>query len=93
MKVTTQHLERLVDMLQPLAHKIPAYAETLKTDSRVEHLPTRLRWDWLYAVPASIRQPWIDALYGDGSTDEHIDTALRHAVMELNFPQFAEKKP
>ena len=91
MRVTESQLAALVDMLSPFRAQVHAHAEKLKKDTRVQHLPTRLRWDWLYAVPSSIRNPWVDALYGDGSTDEHIDTALRHAVTELGFPEFAEK--
>lgn len=52
----------------------------------VGNLPKRMRWDLLYATQNTTLTREAYAL---GCNDEHIDTALRKAMNELGWPEFA----
>lgn len=41
------------------------------------HSDTRMRWDFLWAVPQEVRTPIVDRIYTYGN-DTHINTALKH---------------
>lgn len=69
-------LDTMMDIGAP---KLAAYRKALETDNRVKDVNKRYRWDILFAVPSSRRNPIMNRLYAYAN-DEHIDTALRAIV-------------
>lgn len=85
MKITPEDYQELKTLLAPFVSKLAAHREILKQDKRVKDLEMRLRWD-LYsaAVPSTSEgYDWQRRVY-TYANDEHIDTALRRAMAELN---------
>ena len=80
MKITQQHYATMLEAIKPLAYAIPLHREALKQDNRVKDLEKRLRWDLSYK--AGLSQFLCDSVYSYAN-DEHIDTALKNIVKEL----------
>jgi hypothetical protein len=80
MKITQDHYATMLNAIAPLAHIIPAHRAVLSKDSRVKDLEKRLRWDLSYK--AGLTQFLCDSVYSYAN-DEHIDTALKNIVKEL----------
>lgn len=80
MKIKSEHLAAMREKLLPLAGKIAAHRETVRASGKFNDLEKRVRWDLCnMAIPSK----WIcDTLY-PYANDEHIDTALRVLVTEL----------
>lgn len=79
MKISPQDYQELKSLLAPLFPKLAAHREILKQDKRVKDLEKRLRWDWFWAAKCG---NWANKVY-KYANDEHIDTALRRAMVEL----------
>jgi hypothetical protein len=84
MKISPQDYQELKSLLAPLFPKLAAHREILKQDKRVKDLEMRLRWDLYSAAVASTSKgyDWQQRVY-IYANDEHIDTALRRAMVEL----------
>lgn len=87
MKVSPKSLAHIIQAMRPLSAKVKEHSERLRNDPGVKDLAMRVRWDWCYAAGLN---SFICALYAkEDVNDSHVDTALRHAVTELGFPEFA----
>lgn len=80
MKIKPGHYAHIVSAFRPFADKIPAHREALKSDSRVKDLEKRLRWDVSYAAKLT---PWICAELYPYLDDNHVDTAFKAAMREI----------
>lgn len=82
-KIIKQSIAALVDTVDtPINHY-----EYLKTDERVKDLPRRFRWDCLWAGQRYRVSQGGDAFDLIEYNDDHIDTALRSIMKELELPQ------
>lgn len=87
MKIKPEHYSELeskiVAFINTNREAVLAHREALKADARVRDLDKRFRWDLSRA--AGITSVWMcDVLY-PYMNDDHIDTALRRIVSELNL--------
>lgn len=88
MKIRPEHYAYLRDALAPLAPEIPERRAAITAEGRAHDVEKRLRWDLLYAARLT---PWIcDTLYVYEVNDEHIDTALRAILKEIEVAPAAE---
>lgn len=83
MKIKTEHYNYLLEAIKPLVPKAQAHKEYLiKLNKPEMDQKKRLRWDLLYATVLS---SWIcDNLY-KYLNDDHIDTALKNIMIELEI--------
>ncbi len=85
MKITPEHYAHLLDALRRrmttiTPEQLRTYFEHLAHDPQVADPHKRLRWDLLWSSGLTA---WVcDTLY-PYLNDDHIDTALRRAIMEL----------
>lgn len=90
MKMTPEHYAHLLDALRRrmstvTPEQLRTYFEHLAHDPQVADPHKRLRWDLLHSAGLT---PWLcDTLYAY-LNDDHIDTALRRAMMELTSHSF-----
>ena len=83
MKITPEHYEHLKNEISQISREqVAAHREYLKTHSRVKDLEMRLRWDCLYLRRLS---PWLCENVYKYANDDHIDTALRRIMSELDL--------
>ncbi len=94
MKIPPELYGRLVEAIRAAAprHAVLAHHASVSKEPRYQpgaagNLPKRKRWDLLRA--AYNRHPIAREAYALGCNDDHIDTALRHAMVELGWPEFA----
>ena len=88
MKIKPEHYAELKSKIATFVDAnrevVLAHREALKSDERVRDLDKRFRWDVGHA--AGVTSWACGALY-PYMNDDHIDTALRHVVVELNLPR------
>ena len=77
MKVTKEHYLEMKKQIEPLKHIIKERREYLQTEKNVMDIEKRLRWDLYHAAQ-------INKLGYDQYTDNHIDTALKAIINELD---------
>lgn len=83
MKIKPEHYNHLQNEFKKIdPARIAAHRESLQTDPRVKDLEKRLRWDCLWSVGLS--RYLSDNIYSYAN-DDHIDTALKKIMKELNF--------
>lgn len=84
MKIKTEHYQFMKDAIAGLHPDTVAYLkQRAAEDSRVKDKAKLLRWDLLYISEAGSR--WIcDNIY-PYADDNHIDTALRKIMRELDI--------
>jgi len=85
MKVKPEHMQTLRVALAPLdtvALRAEYAAGKFPHAERCKDVDMRYRWDLLYMVHGSVREPLMKALYAYAN-DSHIDTALR-AIVDLH---------
>ncbi len=94
MKIPPELYGRLVEAIRAAApcHAVLAHHASVAKEPRYQpgaagNLPKRMRWDLFWA--ASNRHPIAKEAYALGCNDDHIDTALRRAMVELGWPEFA----
>jgi len=87
MKITPEHLAH---MRAAIAATIPVHPYTAADYARAGHSPKRYRWDLLYAAKLT---PWICQHLYKYCNDEHIDTALRAILAELQPVPDAPQTP
>lgn len=81
MKITPEHYAEMKAKLLQLKDKITPHREYLVREGRSKDIEKRLRWDLCHAA---IGSKWVcDTLY-PYANDDHIDTALRHIMAEIN---------
>ena len=80
MKIKPEHYAVILDALKRLGGKIEKHREFLRSDARVKDLEMRLRWDAAYAT--GLTRWFCEHIYSYAN-DEHIDTALRAAMKEI----------
>lgn len=84
MKMTKQHYSQLVAALKTIdIEKIKAHKIALQNDVRVKDLEKRLRWDCFWSLNqfrSLVMNEWYSYM-----NDNHIDTALKAAMKELNI--------
>jgi hypothetical protein len=78
-KITLPHYERLRDAIAPLAPRFSSHRSFLRLEGRCKDLEKRLRWD---AFAACGYAGILKDLYAY-LTDDHIDTALRSIMREI----------
>lgn len=87
MKIKPEHYEYMRAAIASLVEVkgepvLREHYELLKTDDRVRDVGKRFRWDLQYAAKISA---WVcDNIY-PYAEDDHIDTAMRRIVKELNL--------
>jgi hypothetical protein len=80
MKITPDHYEHLKAAIEPLAAEITDRREAILAEGRAQDVEKRLRWDLCHAAGLT---RWVcDNLY-PYCNDDHLDTALRRIVTEL----------
>jgi len=80
MKMSAEHYEYLKNAIAPMADKIRSHRKFIENEGKSKDIEKRLRWDLTYYAGLS---QWIcDNLY-EYLNDDHIDTALRRIVSEL----------
>ncbi len=84
MKIKPKHYTRILEAIRPLAHKFPTHRAALIKERKARDIEKRLRWDMAHA--AKLKKFFCDEIYSYAN-DEHIDTALRQAIKEI------EEKP
>jgi len=86
MKIKPDHYQHLKSLIETVKDKIPSHREALKSDPRVKDLEMRLRWDALWATnKQNSTSAWMCANLYQYMNDDHIDTALRSIMKELNL--------
>lgn len=82
MKIKPEHYKVLRDEIRQVAtpEKVLRHRSELANDSRVKDVDKRLRWDCLHACRLSA---WVSENIYPYANDEHIDTALRQIVGEI----------
>jgi len=86
MKITTADYDYLKSAMLEVKDKIPAHIEFLKQPEnlvKIKSFDTRLQWDWFHAAMRG-RNSFLNKMY-DYLNDEHIDTALKKIVKEINL--------
>ena len=63
---------------------IKEYKDELSKNPKIKDVNKRLRWDLFYSIKPEIRIPLVDEIY-QSCNDNHLDTALRHIMIDLNF--------
>jgi hypothetical protein len=81
MKMTTEHYNRLKSRVATFTHQLPAHLEALRIDQRVKDIETRMLFDIFYG--AKIWQVYSPQVFN--YTDEHIKTAIKKIVQQLNI--------
>lgn len=76
-KITTEHYVHMKQAMAEVAARVPIAAYRAANPTFSEK---RIRWDYSYAAKLS---PWVCQNLYSYVNDEHIDTALRHIVAEL----------
>ena len=94
MKIEQSDYDYLKAAMLEVKDKIPAHIDFLKQPenlAKIKDFDTRLRWDWFWAA---IKRKVIDgkSFYTklDYLNDEHINTALKKIVKEINLPKELE---
>ncbi len=85
MKMMQDHYEQLKNACAVHRHKISDIRETIIKEGRSKDVEKRVRWDilWSVSIGDSNSSIWIcDNLYSY-LDDDHIDTALRNIMKEL----------
>ena len=82
MKIKQEHYNYMRDTMRDYKYRdrIAEHRTALLNDPRVKDIEKRIRWDWLYASGLTA---WICKELYEYMNDEHIDTALRSIVKEL----------
>ncbi len=80
MKILPEHYARIVEAIRPLKPLFQEHRAKLAADPRVKDLEKRFRWDAAHA--AKLTPFFCESVY-PYANDEHIDTALRAAVEEV----------
>lgn len=82
MKIKPEHYAVLRDEIKQVATpaKVAMHRTSLESDPQVKDINKRLRWDCLYVARLSA---WISENIYPYANDEHIDTALRQIVGEI----------
>ena len=92
MKATQDQIETLASAM-PDSERIRQHGVALGVTERYASgagdLPKRVRWDAFWAIPAAVRNVFTSAIYGTGGNDEHIDTALRRAMLRKGLAEYA----
>ena len=88
MKITTEHYNYMRDTIKAKIAKFPEgtvaqHRERLKAMPHVNDVEKRLRWDLLYA--AGLGGIWVCEVVYPYANDDHIDTALRQIMKDLNL--------
>lgn len=83
MKIKKEHYEHMKQEISKLdKEKVASYKDSLKSDGRIKDIDKRFRWDLSYAAKLA---PWVcDNLYSY-MNDDHIDTALKNIVKDLEL--------
>lgn len=93
MKATQDQIEMLVSAM-PASELIRQHGAALAITGRYANgegnLAQRVRWDAFWAIPSPVRGVFTAAMYGSGANDDHIDTALRRAMLRIGLPEFAQ---
>jgi hypothetical protein len=88
MKMTVEDYDKLCDVIVPqdkAGRRRQYFTRQFKNSAIVKDLDKRYRWDLLFFVPTSKREPLMKELY-TYLNDDHIDTALRAIVPALSPP-------
>lgn len=90
MKMTPEHYAHMLEALRRRLSTVTpqmlrTYLAHLETDPAVADPHKRLRWDLLWGANIS---SWVCSTLYEYLTDDHIDTALRRAMMELTSHSF-----
>ncbi len=80
MKIKPEHYIHIVNAIRPLKPRFAGHREYLKAEARCNDLEMRFRWDAAHA--AKLTEFFCDSIY-PYANDEHIDTALRAAIAEI----------
>lgn len=83
--MTSADYDYLKSAMLEVKDKIPAHIEFLKQPenlAKIKNFDTRLQWDWFTAAMRG-RTSFLNKMY-DYLNDEHIDTALKKIVKELD---------
>ncbi len=93
MKIPPELYGRIVEAIRAAVPRtaVIAHRQSLSTEARYQpggkgNLAKRMRWDLFWA--ASNRHPIAKEVYALGCNDNHIDTVLRKAMVELDWPEF-----
>jgi hypothetical protein len=76
MKITSEHLERLKSLLEPVIAKYPI-SEYRRTNP--EFSDTRVRWDYFWASDFPTKNALMNEIY-EYANDTHLNTALKAIV-------------
>jgi hypothetical protein len=79
MKITPSQYAELKALIAPLAPSIPSRRAAIAKEGKAHDPEKRLRWDLSLVALKFI----CEKLYPSGLNDDHIDTALRSIMREL----------
>lgn len=80
MKIKPEHYAHIKTCISELKEKIKPHREYLIKEGKAKDIEKRLRWDMFWATKQT---HWVcDNLYSY-MNDDHLDTALRHIMAEL----------
>ena len=82
MKIKLEHYNTLKNVILLSKDKINLYRQAIIKEGTAKDIEKRLRWDLLWSIPDNIRTSLINQIY-TYANDEHIDTALKKLVREL----------
>ena len=83
MKITQEHYDHMKKAINTLNRdNVDTHSKTVKSSGKYKDFSKRMRWDLFYM--ANLTKFACDTLY-DYVNDDHIDTALRSIVKDLNF--------
>jgi hypothetical protein len=86
MKITPAHYAHMKQAMSAVADRIPAIRDAIAADPRVRDADKRLRWDLFN--DAGLTRWLCDNVYSYAN-DDHVDTALRAIMKEIE----TEPKP
>ena len=84
MRIKPEHYNQIKTAIASIdRNKIKTHAEAVKESGKFKDFGMRMRWDCLHST-GIFKDDFMQSVYSYAH-DEHIDTALRNIVAELNI--------
>jgi hypothetical protein len=80
MKIKKEHYDYMLEAIRPFAETFDQRREWIREEGKAKDIEKRMRWDVSWV--AVLYPFFCDTLY-PYLNDNHIDTALRHIIFEL----------
>lgn len=87
MKIKAEHIAHMKAAIEAIwtPEKHNAHRQFIINEGKAKDAEKRLRWDWAYY--ARLSAFICDEVYSYGCNDNHVDTALRHIIAQIENEQ------